>query len=85
MLPSTIDSIHKSMKRVLNEYSEEDLRKAFVVVEPGRHRYRRIKGITKLAADLRRRTQMGLNTKKETGVRERRAGSGKNYALSQKK
>ena len=46
MLPSTIDSIHKAMKRVLNEYSEEDLRKAFVVVEAGRHRYRRIKGIT---------------------------------------
>jgi predicted nuclease of predicted toxin-antitoxin system len=46
MLPSIIDSIHKAMKRVLNEYSEEDLRKAFVVVEAGRHRYRRIKGIT---------------------------------------
>jgi len=47
MLPSTIDSIHKEMKRVLKEYSEEDLQKAFVVVEPGRHRYRRIKGITR--------------------------------------
>jgi len=28
------------------EYSEEDLQKAFVVVKAGRHRYRRIKGIT---------------------------------------
>lgn len=42
MLPSTINAVHVELARVLQSYSEEELHKAFVVVEPGRHRFRRI-------------------------------------------
>jgi predicted nuclease of predicted toxin-antitoxin system len=42
ILPSTINAVHAERARVLQSYSEEDLHKAFVVVEPGRHRFRRI-------------------------------------------
>jgi predicted nuclease of predicted toxin-antitoxin system len=34
---STLHSVHEELARVLQSYSEEDLQKAFVVVEPGRH------------------------------------------------
>ncbi len=44
LLPSTQHAIHQELERVLNSYSEEELRKAFVVIEPGRHRFRRIFG-----------------------------------------
>jgi len=40
MSPATTNAVHKELKIVLRRYSEADLRKAFVVVEPGRHRYR---------------------------------------------
>lgn len=40
--PSTQDPVHEELKRILEAYSEDDLRKAFVVVEPARHRLRKI-------------------------------------------
>ena len=42
LLPSTQSAVHQELGRVLNTYEEDELRKAFVVVEPGRHRFRRI-------------------------------------------
>jgi predicted nuclease of predicted toxin-antitoxin system len=42
IMPSTVNAVHAELKRVLQFYSEEDLHNAFVVVEPGRHRFRRI-------------------------------------------
>lgn len=42
MLPSTQDLVHSELERVLTSHSEEELRESFVVVEPGRHRTRRI-------------------------------------------
>lgn len=46
MLPTTQNAIHKELERVLSSYSEEELRKAFLVIEPDGHRIRR------LASDL---------------------------------
>lgn len=40
-LPSTLQAVHAELSRVLGLYGEEQLRGAFVVVEPGRHRVRR--------------------------------------------
>ncbi len=40
--PSTIEATHKELERVLTSYSEAALKNAFVVVEPGRHRFRRL-------------------------------------------
>ncbi|MCL0098691.1 DUF5615 family PIN-like protein [Dehalococcoidia bacterium] len=42
ILPSTLNVGHKELETVLTLYSEEELKKAFVVVEPGRHRFRRL-------------------------------------------
>jgi len=42
VLPSTQNSVHKELERVLNTYSEEELKKAFVVIEPDGHRFRRL-------------------------------------------
>ena len=42
MLPSTQDSVHAELERVLRSYSEEELKKAFVVIEAGVHRFRRL-------------------------------------------
>ncbi len=42
MLPSNRDAVHLELKRILDDYTEEELRAAFVVVEAGRHRFRRI-------------------------------------------
>jgi predicted nuclease of predicted toxin-antitoxin system len=42
MLPSTQNAVHEELKRVLKIYDEEDLKKAFVVVGPGRHRHRKL-------------------------------------------
>jgi predicted nuclease of predicted toxin-antitoxin system len=42
MLPSTQLAVHAELERVLNQYSEADLLKAFVVVEPARHRFRQL-------------------------------------------
>ncbi|HKQ49840.1 MAG TPA: DUF5615 family PIN-like protein [Phycisphaerae bacterium] len=42
VLPSTQNSVHAEFARVLTLYSEEELRGAFLVIEPGRHRIRRL-------------------------------------------
>ena len=42
VLPSNIDSVHAELKSILDTYSEETLKSAFVVIEPGRHRFRQI-------------------------------------------
>lgn len=43
MLPSTATAVHAELKRVLSQYRELDLLAAFVVVEAGRHRFRRLR------------------------------------------
>ena len=40
MLPSTLQAVYLELEQVLELYSEEELGEAFVVVEPGRHRFR---------------------------------------------
>jgi predicted nuclease of predicted toxin-antitoxin system len=41
ILPSTQNSVHQEIERVLRTYTESDLMNAFVVIEPGRHRFRK--------------------------------------------
>jgi predicted nuclease of predicted toxin-antitoxin system len=41
MLPSTQNAVHRELERVINTYGERELKRAFVVVEPGGHRIRR--------------------------------------------
>jgi len=41
VLPSTLQAVHAELGRVLTIYDEEELRDAFVVVEPSRHRVRK--------------------------------------------
>jgi predicted nuclease of predicted toxin-antitoxin system len=38
--PSTLDASHRQLKLVLERHQESDLGRAFVVIEPGRHRVR---------------------------------------------
>ena len=40
--PSTVNAVHGELEVVLSHYAEDRLRKAFVVVEPGRHRFRQL-------------------------------------------
>ena len=40
LYPATLDAAHSELERVLARYSEDRLRRAFVVVEAGRHRFR---------------------------------------------
>ena len=42
MLPSTQAVVHAELERVLSRYSETELLSAFIVVERGRHRLRRL-------------------------------------------
>ena len=42
VLPSTLKAVHAELKRVIDGYLAAELREGFVVVEPGRHRFRRI-------------------------------------------
>ncbi len=42
MLPSTQSFVHNELKGVLRVYDEEELSRAFVVIEPGGHRIRRL-------------------------------------------
>ena len=42
ILPSMLCAGHKEFETVLTSYSEDELKRAFVVVEPGRHRFRRL-------------------------------------------
>jgi predicted nuclease of predicted toxin-antitoxin system len=40
--PSTLHGTHEELGRVLATYSEVELSSAFVVVEPGQHRFRKL-------------------------------------------
>ena len=40
--PATLQAVHEELARVLQSYADEALHHAFVVVEPGRHRFRRL-------------------------------------------
>lgn len=42
MLPSTQESVHNELARVLQAYSAEELKRAFVAIEPDGHRFRRL-------------------------------------------
>jgi predicted nuclease of predicted toxin-antitoxin system len=42
--PSSVKSVHVELDKVLSRYTQEQLRNAFVVVEPGRHRFRNLAG-----------------------------------------
>jgi predicted nuclease of predicted toxin-antitoxin system len=42
MTPVTASAVHGELERVLQLYPETTLRRAFVVVEPGQHRLRRL-------------------------------------------
>jgi predicted nuclease of predicted toxin-antitoxin system len=42
VLPSTQDAVHAELARVLTSYSEQELQGYFVVIEPARHRARRL-------------------------------------------
>ena len=42
ILPSNIDAVHAELQVVLSRYQETELKRAFVVVEPLRHRFRKI-------------------------------------------
>jgi predicted nuclease of predicted toxin-antitoxin system len=42
LLPSTQNAIHAELERVLTLYPEQELHASFVVIEPGRHRIRRL-------------------------------------------
>jgi predicted nuclease of predicted toxin-antitoxin system len=46
ILPSTQSAVHSELERILSTYSEEELRRAFVVIEPGGHRFRRLSAST---------------------------------------
>jgi predicted nuclease of predicted toxin-antitoxin system len=40
--PGNLDAVHAELEKVLSSYREDELHKAFVVVEVGRHRFRRL-------------------------------------------
>ncbi|HEY6011966.1 MAG TPA: DUF5615 family PIN-like protein [Nitrospirota bacterium] len=42
ILPSTINSVHQEIEAALRAHTEEELNKAFVVIEQGRHRFRKL-------------------------------------------
>lgn len=42
MLPSNRDSVHGQLSKIFDSYNEQELMGAFVVVEPGRHRFRKL-------------------------------------------
>lgn len=42
VLPSTLNPVHQEIEAVLKVHSEEELNKAFVVIEQGRHRFRKL-------------------------------------------
>jgi predicted nuclease of predicted toxin-antitoxin system len=42
LMPSTTNIVHHELGEVLQSYSEAELQQAFVVVEPGRHRFRKL-------------------------------------------
>jgi predicted nuclease of predicted toxin-antitoxin system len=42
ILPSTLNAVHAELERVLGLYTEQILAQSFVVIEPGRHRIRKL-------------------------------------------
>jgi predicted nuclease of predicted toxin-antitoxin system len=42
ILPSTQNAVHAQLERVLKSCSETELQSSFVVIEPGRHRIRKL-------------------------------------------
>lgn len=42
MLPSTMAAVHDELDNLLEKHAEQELRASFVVVEPARHRMRRM-------------------------------------------
>ncbi len=42
LLPSTLTAVHAEFERVLTLYSQENLQRSFVVIEPARHRIRNL-------------------------------------------
>jgi predicted nuclease of predicted toxin-antitoxin system len=42
ILPSTVRSVHDELGNVLRSHTEAEPKNAFVVVEPGRHRFRKL-------------------------------------------
>ena len=42
ILPSTRHAVHEELARVLTRHTESELQEVFIVVEPGRHRIRRL-------------------------------------------
>ena len=40
--PTTLTAVHQELENILASYSEDQLHTAFVVVEPGRYRFRRL-------------------------------------------
>jgi predicted nuclease of predicted toxin-antitoxin system len=42
ILPSTQQAVHTELARVLTLYGEQQLQSSFVVIEPGRHRIRKV-------------------------------------------
>jgi predicted nuclease of predicted toxin-antitoxin system len=41
-LPSTLNSVHNELERILSSYTEDEFKKVFITVEPGRYRVRKI-------------------------------------------
>lgn len=42
ILPSTQNAVHAELERVLRSYGERELQASFFVIEPGRHRMRKV-------------------------------------------
>src|SRR5262245_13453414 len=43
ILPSSTKAVHDELARVLTIHSEQELKTSFVVIEPGRHRIRKLR------------------------------------------
>ena len=44
LLPSTQQAVHSELKNILSLYSDQEFDNAFIVVEPGKHRFRKLTG-----------------------------------------
>ena len=42
ILPSNLNFVHAEFERILNLYNEQELKSAFVVIEAGKHRFRKV-------------------------------------------
>ena len=42
MLPSTQNAVHSELERIIETYTERELAEAFIVIEPGGYRIRRL-------------------------------------------